>query len=188
MVSWIFTSLFCTEGQKIAKKLSVQVYKESKKIKALLQEYNACQAVAGSTNSFTLVDILDSSTLAKVLQPKLCALTPDKQELINTYIMAKRSEEEIHMLENEMENTTLYYENRTAIIESILTTIKQECAYDRGTRALLLNVLEATNVQVVKCRRLFSVCLHRLQTSFLDEDSDSDDSESDSDDDDDDDL
>ena len=65
-----------TEGQKIAKKLSTQVARETKKIKALLQEYNASQAVAGSTGSLTVADGLDSATLAQTLHPKLCVLTP----------------------------------------------------------------------------------------------------------------
>ena len=155
-------------------------------MKTLLQEYNACQAVSGSINSLTLHDILDSSTLARLLQPKLCALTPDKQELINTYIMLKRTSEEICMLESEMANVTQYFEDRRDTIESTLMAIKPECAYTRGARALLLNLLQVTRLQVDKCRRLFSVCLHQLHSASLPEDDrDTEDSDSSSDDDDD---
>lgn len=170
------------EGQKIAKKLSTQISKETLKIKALAQEYNACQSVTGHTNGLAIADALDSSTLAKILQPKLCEVTPHRQELINAYIMLKRSSEEIQMLKSDMTHTVQYYENRKAVIMNAITSIGQEHAYDRGARALLLSFQQATDLQVDKCKQLFSACLHQTQESFVDEDSDSADSYSDTDD------
>lgn len=170
------------DGQKIAKKLSTQISKETLKIKALVQEYNACQSVTGHTNCLTLADALDSSTLAKILQPKLCEITPHRQELINAHCMLKRSSEEIQMLKSDMAHTVQYYENRKSVIMNTVTSIDQEHAYDRGARALLLSLLQATDLQVEKYRQLFSACLHQTQESFFDEDSDSADSYSDTDD------
>ena len=102
------------------------------KIKAWVQEYNAYQAVAGSTDCLTLVDALESSTLAMILQPKLCAFTPHRQELISTYIMLKQRREEIETLKSDMANTILFNEDGRAAIVRSLASIGQEGAYDRG--------------------------------------------------------
>ena len=103
---FVFLCSFCNiGGQKIAKKLSTQVSKETRVLKALLQEYNACQAIlTGNYSGLTLMDALDSSTLAHILHPKLCAYTPGKQEIINAYLIMTRSIEEIEMLQSEMQN------------------------------------------------------------------------------------
>jgi len=63
--------LIPVDGQKIAKKLSVQISKETKKIKSLLPEYNACQVVIGGDSAplLLLEEALDPSLLAAVLKP-----------------------------------------------------------------------------------------------------------------------
>ena len=156
-----------TEGQKIAKKLSTQVAREIKKIKALLQEYNACQAVAGSTCCLTVADALDSAMLTQILHPKLCALTPDKQELINSYIMLTRRKEVVEMLKCDMSNVLHYYNDRKAIITSTIESFQQESDYSRGACNLLKDLLHATNLHMDVCRKSFSVCLHELETPFF---------------------
>jgi len=63
--------LIPVDGQKIAKKLSVQISKETKKIESLLPEYNACQVVIGGDSAplLLLEEALDPSLLAAVLKP-----------------------------------------------------------------------------------------------------------------------
>ena len=117
----------------------MQISKETNKVKALVQEYNACQTVSTDTCcNLCLQDAHDSAALAQILNPKICVFTPSKQELVNAYIMVKRSGEEIHMLEGEMENTLHYYEKRKdAIVVTLGCLQTQEQAFDRGAHALL---------------------------------------------------
>ena len=55
---------YSIDGQKIAKKLSTQITKESQKIKKLLPEYNVCRSTTGES-TITLEEVLH---LAKLLQ------------------------------------------------------------------------------------------------------------------------
>ena len=152
--------LFLTEGQKIAKKLSIQVSKETRTLRALLEEYNTCQAISrDSSSSLTLHDVLDSSVLAKILNPKLSTYRPDRQQITSAYLMLTRSHEEMEMLQSDMKNVVLYYETRAKAIED---TIKEPCQlgplYVRGAHALLQNMLPEANVQLAKCKQLFATC------------------------------
>jgi len=80
--------LIPVDGQKIAKKLSVQISKETKKIKSLLPEYNACQVVIGGDSAPSL---LLEEALAAVLKPNSSLPFDSKRELIDAYIPLKRS-------------------------------------------------------------------------------------------------
>ena len=152
----------------------MQISKETNKVKALVQEYNACQTVStDSCCNLCLQDALDSATLSQILNPKICVFTPSKQELVHAYIMVKRSGEEIHMLEGEMENTLHYYEKRKdAIVVTLEYLQTQEQAFDRGAHALLHTLLEDTRQQLDKCRLLFSASSKELSLPCVsDEDS-----------------
>ena len=76
--------LIPVDGQKIAKKLSVQISKETKKIKSLLPEYNACQVVIGGDSAplLLLEEALDPSLLAAVLKPNSSLPFDSKRELM----------------------------------------------------------------------------------------------------------
>ena len=130
--------------------------KETRNLKGLLEEYNACQTIANSGN-LTLPDVLDSSTLADMLNSKLTAYKPDRQEIINAYVMLTRSHEEMEMLQGEMGNVLHYYEDRVAAIQSALDECSQLTpSVARGACALLHNMLTDTNVQLQKCKQLFT--------------------------------
>ena len=97
------------------------------------------------------MDALDSSTLAQILHPKLCAYKPGKQEIINAYLMMTRSSEEI-----EMQNVVHYYENRIYTIEEIMDSISQQGSeYGRGAYALLFNLHHSAKEHLEKCNHLF---------------------------------
>ena len=100
-----------TEGHKIAKKLSIQITKETQKFNALLQEYNTCHvATTGDCCTLSFADAIDSCKLAQILNPHSSYSTA-KQELIEAYLLLTRGGEEIHMLECDMKNVISYYEN-----------------------------------------------------------------------------
>jgi len=118
--------LIPVDGQKIAKKLSVQISKETKKIKSLLPEYNACQVVIGGDSApLLLLEALDPSLLAAVLKPNSSLPFVSKRKLIDAYIMMKRSSEEISMLDTEMENTTQYYLDRKNTLQKLIESFSQ---------------------------------------------------------------
>lgn len=60
----------CIDGQNIAKKLAVQILRETKKVKSLLPEYNACQVVIGEENAIHMKEALDLSLLFTIFQPE----------------------------------------------------------------------------------------------------------------------
>ena len=167
--------LFCyTEGQKIAKKLSIQIIKETQKLKALLQEYNAYNvATTGDCSTLSIADVVDSSKLAQIVNPN-SSYSIDKQELIEAYLLLIRSGEEIHMLECDMKNVISHYENRVNMLTVAMASpseVTRKC--ESGARALFQNLLQEANQQLHKCRQLFSSCLHQDQSPQLN-DSDSD--------------
>lgn len=152
----------------------------------MLQEYNACQDIAtnGNHTTLALADILDSATLAQIVHPNLGAYTLDKRELIDTYVMLKRSSEEVQLLECEMSNTICYYEHRSNVISKAVGKFSDsESAYDRGACAVLLDLLQATDQQLNKCRELFKFCFDHdgLSLPLSDDNYDSCDSEVDDD-------
>ena len=146
-----------TDGQKIAKKLSVQLSKETKKIKALLPEFNACQSVIEGRSSLTLDEALDPSKLSVLLQPNASRF-PSKcrQELIDAYIMVKRTTEEIEMLESEMRNTKQYYVDRKSTVQTTIESFSQKGdAFSRGAVAFLRNLETEANIRIRECTELF---------------------------------
>ena len=167
--------LFCvpTEGQKIAKRLSLQISKETKTLKALLQEFNACQTVTtGNSSTLTMGDVLDSSILSQKLHPSLHGYTSDKQEIINAYLLMTRSGEELEMLQVEMKNVIEYYEDRASTIHNTMDST----VCDRGACALLYNPYQDSLRRLKECRQL----VETPQLSPRDDDSNSTTSQSDS--------
>lgn len=145
------------DGQKIAKKLSVQLSKETRNLKVLLEEYNACQTISSESTLhpyLTMNDILESSTLAKMLNPTLTMYKPDRHEIINAYLMLTRSHEDMEMLQGEMENVLQYYDER--VDANAIQKIRDDCRLDRGAHALLHKMLGDTHQLLAKCRVLFT--------------------------------
>ena len=152
--------LIPVDGQKIAKKLSVQISKETKKIESLLPEYNACQVVIGGDSAplLLLEEALDPSLLAAVLKPNSSLPFDSKRELIDAYIMMKRSSEEISMLDTEMENTTQYYLDRKNTLQKLLESFSQRGdAFGRGAVALLQDVYLKVDRKITERTELFAV-------------------------------
>ena len=73
--------------------------------------------------------------------------------------MLTRSHEEMDMLQGEMGNVLHYYEDRVALITTAINECSHELKFARGARALLHNMLTDTNVQLQKCKQLFTPCI-----------------------------
>lgn len=159
------------DGQKIAKKLSAQLTKETRNLKGLLEEYNACKTISTGSNlpHLEITDVLESSSLAKILNPTLITYKPDRQEIINSYLMLTRSCEEIKMLQGEMENVLHYHEERIDSIQSIMDENRQ----DRGAYAILHRMSDETHKLLAKCRVLFTPYLSCPSALYVESSSES---------------
>jgi hypothetical protein len=62
-----FLFLYDAERKKIAKTLSIQISRETRKIKEFLPEFNACQNVIGESE-LLLEDALNPSKLTSIMQ------------------------------------------------------------------------------------------------------------------------
>ena len=62
----MLTSFDFLDGQKIAKKLSVQISKETKKIKVLIPDYNTCRTIQGEA-MISLQEALDPVALSQTM-------------------------------------------------------------------------------------------------------------------------
>lgn len=165
----------CADGQKIAKKLSAQIQKETSKIKSLLPEYNACQLIVGGefSTSMTLKEALEPSNLSKLTdsEPSVCSQSNTlKRELINSLIMVRRASEELVMLKSEMNNTILHYKNTRATLVRVIGNRETECAtaLDRGAVSLLKNMCNSVERELNVLNELFEPVLNVTHKAQLD--------------------
>ena len=113
-----------TDGQKIAKKLCVQISKETRTIRSLLADYHACQSnTEVSCDFISLSEALNPCAVGDKLQVVgvWCSIaTGDRQAIIDAYLTLCRSKEEISMLTEEARNVTVYYEEqRKAVLKEL---------------------------------------------------------------------
>lgn len=143
------------EGQKIAKKLSSQINKESITLQSLLEEYNACGV--SYSDSLCFPDIFDPSIVESKLQSlgTWCSLAAgEKRKIIDSYLVLCRCKEEIAMLQEDVSNVVAYYTTRRSVIqEQIQWHSCQESLYSKGATSLLQSALNETS-------RLLSQSIH----------------------------
>ena len=139
------------EGQKIAKKLSTQISKEGKLIRSLLEEYNACR-ITNDTDSaeFTISEVFDPSILENKLQSLgiWCSLASgERREIIDSYLILCRCQEEIAMLQEDAKNIVAYYENGKKVLHEEIQgqSSNVQSSYSKGATALQYNALTETS-------------------------------------------
>ena len=108
------SSFVSIDGQKIAKRLSVNITKETRTAKKLLQEYNTA---ASTVNDAHIPICLEEALLpdsdfwqtVHVAMPGSSALSwSTKKDITSAYLLKKRSEEELCLLKEEMQNVLVY--------------------------------------------------------------------------------
>ena len=165
--------LYDADGQKIAKKLSIQISRETRKIKEFLPEFNACQNMIGESE-ILLEDALNPSKLTSIMQLNVDQskqeLTDSKRELINSYLTMKRADEELSMLTAEMSNTIHHYEREVGIVQKCIEQYSNEVdAFSKGAVALLQAHLIRLQAQVKESCELFSpICMNDSSTTITD--------------------
>ena len=128
------------DGQKIAKKTSTQITKETNSIKALLKEYNTCNPEE-SEGSLSVAEAMNIETIKGLLQKFGMSSTlahGQKREVIDAYLALCRSTEELEMLHEEARNLTTHYEEQNkAVVAKREEFSKSVDPLSRGAGALL---------------------------------------------------
>ena len=141
--------LASTDGQKIAKRLTLQISKENASIQSLMDEYNACHCPGECC--MLLSDILNPSILETRLQELgmwSSIASGKKREIIDAYLDYCRSKEEIFMIQDDAKNVvTYYYQNKKKVLleEIQRQSLNSQSTYGRGATALLFNKLAETS-------------------------------------------
>jgi len=147
-----------TDGQKIAKKLCSQITSETKGIKALLPEYNACLLASGVMETLDIKQALDPTELSTLVPSTFSLASGSKRVLIDSFIMMKRSEEELKLLEIEMENTSNHCNSKARAIDNTLTLLSgRGDKHSKGAVALLLKLKTEAIEQQSNCDQFFGV-------------------------------
>lgn len=142
-----------TDGQKIAKKLCVQISKETRTIRSLLADYHACQSnTEVSCDFISLSEALDPCAVGDKLQVVgvWCSIsTGDRRAIIDAYLTLCRSKEEISMLTEEARNVTVYYEEqKKAVLKELDCLSGKVDSYSRGATSLLHQLLAKISKQL----------------------------------------
>ena len=180
------------DGQKIAKKLSTQIQKESKKIRSLLPEYNTCLVLLGDKSSTTLTikEALDPAALVTLFTKPIyvCTQSSSKRELVESFLLIKRASEESVMLTNEMKNVIAYYTHTNATLLKLIQAKQSVCtsalALNRGAVSMLKSKHLAVERELHALHELFGPIIGSSSCEFVQEityDSDSSDDSSDHD-------
>ena len=136
---------FCVDGQKIAKRLSVGITKETVIARKLLSDYNTCCLVAnGIPVALEEVVSPDAVFWQNSMLATPISSTPSwnvKKDIIQAYLLIKRCEEELLLLSEEKKNVLAYWAYQKEAVQQQLATmyVTDPCTlYTSGARALLL--------------------------------------------------
>ena len=157
-------TFFFTDGQKIAKKLSVSIMKETKGVKFLLEDYLLildelrCDGPLPSLSEVLFLgsDFWKVNSLAE--QTDATIPWKIKEEIAQAFLVTKRSNEELRMLEVEMTAVIQYWFNRVMVIVGRLNELTFDCEdlYIRGARSLLERLKLEAELHHQKAFTMFS--------------------------------
>ena len=142
--------LFYTDGHKIAQKLSKQINQQTKQLHSALDRYNMASSVLNPSSSpvpFSAVLSLDapfwkSSTSLSCFGNTIIS-SDTRQEVIQNYLLSKRSNEELKLLRQDVNYTLEYYNRKRKLLSESInelqcsTTVSMSSAYHSGCLCLL---------------------------------------------------
>lgn len=106
-----------SDGQKIAKRLSVQLNKQMHRIQKLLQNYNEA-----THENAELSSVLDLQS--KFWKGSNSTQIHLKQDIIHNYLLILRSREELILLKQDMLNTLEFFAKKTDVLNKKTNEIK----------------------------------------------------------------
>lgn len=149
------------DGQKIAKRLSSSITKETKKAKDLLEEYNATCLQLNITREQSPLELHEvlpiNSEFWQASPLSECSTLRGvswntKREVIQAFLLKKRCEEELQLLEEAMQNVLKYWSNRIATISGEIENLQgnDTSQFNVGAINLLKHLLWESELQLSK--------------------------------------
>lgn len=181
-------TLCCVDGQKIAKKLSKGISKETKTASDYLDKYNSLEA-DHSQSLLTLPEILSPDSL--VWQQlgdndnRSSAVPPtSRRNVIEAYCLLMRCNKELSLLKSDMDNVIIYWQEKRDCIEKQLLEMQvkgeedEEDLYKGGCICLMNTLLLESELHLSKATSAFSdIPKHGTDIDSDDSEIDSDDSD-----------
>jgi hypothetical protein len=157
------------DGQKIAKKLSLQISKATKAIQSQLEEYKV-----STEDTMTLSEALDPSAVETRLHQLGswgAIATGRRREIIDAYLALCRSNEEIEMLEQDARNCIAFYERKKEVITSeLLYRSVNSDPYNRGAAALLMDLMHQTSHLLTDSIKTLGIISTRIHQQNIEDD------------------
>lgn len=153
---------FChADGQKIAKRLSKSITKETATARNILDNYNSILSTIGD-EPCSLQDVLcpDAKFWEQNQQSNIAMTWGAKKDLIQAYLLLKRSEEELAHLEKERLNTLDYWFKLKSAINKHLLSLEPYDKYSMGVIALLKTRLSTAEYYHSACKAAFATIDH----------------------------
>lgn len=171
--------------------MSSGITKETRKAKELLEEYNAtCMQISERYCPTVISDVLQTdSNFWQSVSNSEDNLTKDipwdtQRDIIQAFLLMKRSEEELKLLTDDMQNVLTYWSNRivslTATVEELNNHTDQ---FSIGAKSSLKQLLWEATLQHSRASDIFEHMVKEETSSYDDSDLDSETSDSDSEDD-----
>ena len=172
------------DGQTIAKRLSTSISKETKHAVKLVEEYNTTASLV--TDSYIPVNVDEA------LDPDSDFWQPDvtsssitwktQKHITSAYLLIKRTEEELSLLQQEMQNVLAYCHRRKDVINWQIGIIQdKDELYSKGLKCLLLKMLQSVEQYHCTAKATFDSVLSKNDAVLSSEMNHSIDSESESD-------
>ena len=93
-------------------------------LRSLLEDYKACLSVDDSSEAVTMTEALDPTSLEQRLQALgvWCqgTVNREKRDLMDSYLMLSRSNEDLCMLKEEASNVIQYYDKKKKLLLRVL--------------------------------------------------------------------
>lgn len=161
---------YFTDGQKIAKRISSQINKETKKLKKLVLDYNRDSLLPEMTIQTALNpdETVESDVCSTITQLQIS--TEAKNDLVHAYLKKVRSSEEIDILKNEVKYSLDYLQEKQQCIKSCCAHLcTSDDAFSRGAYNLLTHLLwrlELCTFPVEEaCKLADATCKHNTDYS-----------------------
>ena len=137
---------YITNGQKIARRLSISITKETGNARKLLSDYCAASSLVGSSIEVTLAEVLSpDSDFWKTPPPQTLSphLSQDlswdvKKDITQAYLLIKRSEEELDLLSEEKNNVLSYWVKQKVIINQEIHDVAEDSCTPHSTGSVAL--------------------------------------------------
>lgn len=147
----VYITNILSDGQKIAKRLSSSITKETRKTKELLEEYNTISSQLSTQYVPTSASEAFSTTsdfwhsLSPIAQTSSTVPSNTQRDIVESYLLFRRSNEELQLLKQEMHNVISYWTRRIGCITTQLQHMENvetdSDTFSKGVKCLFTKLL-----------------------------------------------